>query len=107
VLEVVLGVGLFLSFLEVSRCRLKKKTFSTRKSDIIVQFPPPSPSLLPIILRDMSPPDSLYCNKILAISCKGQRPIRVGARRSKRAAHFESSPAGGDRVVLAQAGAGV
>jgi len=39
---------------------------------IIVRYPPPSPPLLPTILRNIFPHDPLYCNKILAISCKGQ-----------------------------------
>jgi len=59
-----------------SRC-LKKKSVLDREKGYYctlycVQYLPPNPPLLPTILRNIFPHDPLYCNKILAISRKGQ-----------------------------------
>ena len=92
--------GIFLFF---QGCRIldgyvevfEKKSFSTHGKGgiiahyrpIIVQYPPSSPPLLPTILRNkfsLRPP--CYCNKILAISCKGQTVPSLFPAREARAA---------------------
>ena len=72
-----LGVENF-GWVEVSEKKIRSRHRKWVLLHIIVQYPPPSrasPPLLPTILRNIFPPRvPLYCNKILAISCKGQEP---------------------------------